>query len=100
MPRRYVIELSEEERAKLESWVKNAPKPHLRQRARAIVLVAEGKPLYKVAEDRRIRKDRKTVQRWVQRDQSEGIEGLKTKKGQGRKAAFSPSEQGGSARGA
>lgn len=97
MPKRYVIELSDEERAKLESWVKNPPKPHLRQRARAILLVAGGKPLYKVAEDSRIRKDRKTVQRWVQRYQSAGIEGLKTKKGQGRKAAFSPSEQRGSA---
>lgn len=96
MPKRYVIELSEEERAKLESWMKNPPKPHFRQRARAILLVADGEPLYKVAEHSRIRKDRKTVQRWVQRYLREGIEGLKTKKGQGRKGAFSPSEQRGS----
>jgi transposase len=98
MPKRYGIELSAEERAKLESWVKNPPKPYIRQRARAILLVAGGEPLYKVADHSRIRKDRKTVQRWVQRYQSEGINGLKTKPGQGRKPSFSPSGRRGSKR--
>ena len=96
MPKRYVIELNDDERAKLEGWVKNPPKPYLRQRARAILLVVEGEPLYKVAAHSRIRKDRKTIQRWVQRYQSEGLNGLKVKPGQGRKPAFFPSGRGGS----
>jgi len=94
MPKRYVIKLNDDERAKIEGWVKNPPKPYLRQRARAILLVAEGEPLYKVADHSRIRKDRKTIQRWVQRYQSEGLNGLKVKPGQGRKPAFFPSSRG------
>ena len=90
MPKRYVIELSDTERAKLERWVKNPPKAYLRKRARAILLVADGKPLYKVAQHSRIRVHRKTVTEWVKRYQNEGLEGLKVRPGQGRKAAFFP----------
>jgi len=91
MPKRYVIDLSDASRAKLESWVKNPPKAHLRKKAWAILLVAEGQPVYAVAVDYRVRAHRTTVSEWVQRYQSEGIAGLKTKAGQGRKPAFSPS---------
>jgi len=91
MAKRYVIELSEAERAKLQAWVKNPPKPYLRKRARAILLVAEGWPLYKVAAHARIRVHRTTVSEWVRRYLAEGIEGLKVRPGQGRKPAFSPS---------
>ena len=91
MPKRYVIELSDKERGKLANWVKNPPKAYLRQRARAILLVADGEPLYKVASHSRIRKHRKTITRWVQGYLSKGLEGLKVKPGQGRKPAFSPS---------
>ncbi len=96
MAKRYVIELGETERAKLEAWVKNPPKPYLRKRARAILLVAEGQPLYKVAAHSRIRVHRTTVSAWVQRYLAEGIEGLKVRPGRGRKPAFFPSAHGGS----
>jgi len=96
MPKRYSVELSDAERAKLEGWVKNPPKPHLRKRAWAILLVADGQPMYEVAEDYRVRVHRTTVSEWVQRYQSNGITGLKVKPGQGRKPAFFPSGGGGS----
>jgi len=91
MPKRYVIELNDADQAKLKAWIKNPPKPYLRKRARAILLVAEGKPLYQVAKHPRIRVHRTTVSEWVRRYLAEGIEGLKVRPGQGRKPAFSPS---------
>lgn len=94
MPKRYRIELSEEARAKLQAWVKNPPKPYLRKRARAILLVAEGQPLYQVAEHPRIRVHRTTVSQWVRRYLAEGLDGLKVRPGRGRKPAFSPSVGG------
>jgi len=38
MPKRYKIVLSEQEKQKLESWVKIPLNPYLRERARAICL--------------------------------------------------------------
>ena len=90
MPKRYSIHLSEDEQVQLIAWVKNPPKPYLRKRARAILLVAEGEPLYRVAEHPRIRVHRTTVKEWVQRYQAEGVQGLRVKPGQGRKPAFHP----------
>ena len=90
MPKRYVIDLSDEERAKLEAWVKNPPRPYLRKRARAILLVADGQPLYKVAAHPRIRVHRTTVSEWVRRYLAEGRQGLKVRPGAGRKPAFPP----------
>ncbi len=90
MAKRYVIELSDAERAQLEAWVKNPPKPYLRRRAWAILLVAKGQSLSAVAENFRVRAHRTTVSEWVQRYLSEGLAGLKVKPGRGRKPAFSP----------
>lgn len=97
MPARLQIDLSAEQKAQLQAWTKNPPKPHLRARAWAILLVAGGKAAYQVAQDRRVRVHRITVAEWVARFQQEGIAGLKTRPGQGRKPAFSPSDPGGSA---
>lgn len=90
MPKRYAVELSAEKREKLERWVKNPPKPYLRDRARAILRIADGEPIYQVARALRTRVSRDTVGKWVRRYQVEGIEGLKIKSGRGRKAAFYP----------
>lgn len=95
MPKRYYIELSEEEREQLERWTRNPPRPYLRYRARAILRVAAGEPICKVAPSLRIRVHRNTVSEWVRRFLAEGIEGLKIRPGRGRKPAFSPSDSGG-----
>jgi hypothetical protein len=42
MSRRYHLVLSDTDRAKLEHWLKNPPKPYLRERARSILLMGAG----------------------------------------------------------
>ncbi|NPA93295.1 MAG: IS630 family transposase [Chloroflexi bacterium] len=54
------------------------------------MLVAEGQPLYQVAEHARIRVHRATVSQWVRRYLAEGLHGLKVRPGRGRKPDFSP----------
>lgn len=92
--KRYRLVLTAEERQKLERWKKNPPKPYLRERARAILLVADGKEGQAVSQLLRVRVHRTTVGEWVRRFQAEGVEGLKIKAGRGRKPRFFPSPQG------
>lgn len=91
MPKRYQIVLTEEEKRKLESWVKNPPRPYLRERARAILQVAQGETVQATAEKSRVRIDRNAVAEWVKRFLAERLAGLKIKAGRGRKPVFSPS---------
>jgi biotin operon repressor len=91
MPKRYRLELSEEERTQLEHWVKNPPRPYLRYRARAILQVASGLPISQVALSLRLRVHRTAVSEWVRRFEKDRIEGLKIQPGRGRKPHFSPS---------
>ena len=91
MPKRLSVELSEEERMQLERWSKNHRKGYLRERARANLRVAEGEPVYKIAQELRIRVHRTAVSEWVHRFQGHRMEGLKIQPGRGRKPVFSPS---------
>jgi transposase len=90
MPKRYKIVLSEEEKQKLESWVKNPPSPYLRERARAILEISQGETIQSTAENLRVRVHRNAVSDWVKRFLSERLQGLKIKVGRGRKSVFSP----------
>ena len=90
MPKRYQIELSQKEEDRLKGWTRNPPKAYLRYRAQAILQVAEGQPIYQVAQNLRIRIHRNAVSEWVKRYEAEGIKGLKVKAGRGRKPAFFP----------
>jgi len=90
MPKRYEIVLTEEEKKKLEVWVKNPPHPYLRERARAILKVSQGETIQATAEKLRVRIHRNAVSEWVKRFLSDRLEGLKIKAGRGRKAVFSP----------
>jgi hypothetical protein len=94
MSRRYHLTLDDEQRAQLERWVKNPPKPYLRDRARAILAVAGGEEGQELAQKLRTRVHRTTVGEWVKRYQQEGINGLKIRSGRGRKPLFSPSDAG------
>lgn len=96
MPKRYKIVLSEEEKQKLESWVKNPPKPYLRERARAILKISQGETVQATAEELRVRVHRNAVSEWVQRFLSERLAGLRIKAGRGRKSVFSPARGSGS----
>jgi len=90
MPKRYKIVLTEPEQQKLEGWVKNPPRPYLRERARAILNISQGKTIQATVEKLRVRVHRNAVSEWVRRFLSDGLEGLKIKRGRGRKAVFSP----------
>jgi len=92
MPKRYYLQLADEQQEQLDRWTRNPPKPYLRYRAQAILRVAAGEPISHVAERLRVRIHRNAVSDWVQRFEAEG---LKIRPGRGRKPSFSPSEQGG-----
>lgn len=91
MPKRRTIQVSEEERAALETMRRRDPKPYLRERASAILKIADGLSAHWVACHGLLRKrnpDR--VYEWLNRYEAHGIEGLHIKPGRGRKPAFSP----------
>ena len=85
----YVVALTEEEQNELRRWVRTTSMPSgLARRARAILLVSEGK---NIAETGRIvGVGRRIVRLWVSRFVEKRIEGLKDKPGRGRKPTFSP----------
>jgi transposase len=93
MPKRYKIVLSEQEKQKLEGWLKNPPSRYLRERARAILKVSQGETIEATAQKLRVRVHRNAVSEWVQRFLTDRLEGLKIKLGRGRKAVFSPTRK-------
>ena len=93
MPKRYKIVLSDQEKQKLEGWLKNPPSPYLRERARAILKVSQGETIEATAQKLRVRVHRNAVSEWVQRFLAERLEGLKIKAGRGRKAVFAPTRK-------
>jgi transposase len=69
-----------------------AAKAYLRERAAAILKVADGIPALVVARERLLRpRDPDTVYDWLNRFEKEGIPGLVIRPGRGRKPVFSPS---------
>lgn len=93
MPKRYTIELTEQEKQKLESWIKSPPRPYLRERARAILQVSQGKTIEATARGLRVRVHRNAVSGWVKRFLADRLAGLKIQAGRGRKAIFSPTRK-------
>jgi hypothetical protein len=89
--KRYHVVLKAEERQQLERWLKNPPRPYLRERARALLLIADGQPGQQVSQMLRRRVHRTTIGEWVKRFQAEGLAGLQIKPGRGRKPLFFPS---------
>jgi hypothetical protein len=91
MPKRIKLSLTTDEKAQLERWAKNPPKPYLRERARALLRIAQGEPIYQVAQTLRTPVQRQTVRAWVVRFETARCAGLKVRAGRGRKPVFSPS---------
>jgi transposase len=94
MPKRYKVELSEEQRRELEAMRDHASKAYMREKAAAILKIVDGESALRVAH-KGLLKERSsdTVYRWWHRYWAEGIAGLEVRKGRGRKAAFSPCVQ-------
>jgi hypothetical protein len=91
MPRTLHLDLSATQRAELEQMRDHHPKPHLREKAAALLKIAAGQKGVQVAKHGLLKaRDSDTLYRWMARYQAEGIAGLQVRTGRGRKPAFSP----------
>ena len=84
MSRLIIITLTDEERAALEKGVRHGTRHAFRTRCRMILLKADRLPSCQIAPQ--VGCCMMSVNGWVKRYQTEGIAGLKTKSGRGRKA--------------
>ena len=91
MPKQLELVLTEKERKELEKMQKHDKKPYKRERASAILKIANGISGRKIALDGLNQsRARNTVYGWFHRYKKEGIGGLKIRPGRGRKPSFSP----------
>ena len=92
MPAKLRLELTAQEVLDLEELRDHATKPYLRERAAAILKIAEGKSGRKVALHGLLKPHwQDTIYEWVARYRAKGKAGLEIKPGRGRKPAFFPS---------
>ena len=92
MPPPLKIKLSESQRKELEAMRDHHAVAYLRERAAAILKIAEGHSGLQTARHLLNRAHwQDTIYEWVKRYLAEGAEGLKMRSGRGRKPAFSPS---------
>jgi len=95
MPRTVQLDLSVDQQRELEKVRDHHPQPYMREKAAALLKIAAGANGLQVAQHGLLkRRDSDTIYRWVARYLAEGIEGLRVRKGRGRKPAFSPSLPG------
>jgi hypothetical protein len=92
MPKPLTIVLNKDQRQELEMARDHHLRPYVRERAAAILKIADGKSGRQVAQHGLLkRRDPDTVYAWVHAYQAKGLVGLSIKPGRGRKPAFSPS---------
>jgi transposase len=91
MPKPLLLDLCHKERRRLEEARDHHDKPYVRERATALLKIADGWSVREVAL-RGLLKQRKpdTVYDWFHRYQEEGFDGLFISEERGRKLAFSP----------
>ena len=89
------VRLTADQREQLTWMVKHDPKAYRRERAAAILKVADGEVAARVAgSGLLVRRDPDTVYGWLDRFVEQGIAGLTIAPGRGRKpAAFPPSAE-------
>ena len=84
MPRRQIV-LTAEEREALLEWRDHAALPYVRERAAAVIKVADGMPAAAVARHGLLRpREPGTVYAWLDRYHAEGLAGLMVRPGRGR----------------
>lgn len=99
MPK-YSLVLEEYQWMTLAEMRDHHAKAYMRERAAALLKIADGMSISAVAAGGLLKaRQRETVGLWVQRYERYGLAGLYLRSGRGRKAAFSPSGDGGSERG-
>ena len=91
MPAPLKIELSVEQRQELEEIRDKHPKPYMRERATAILKIADGMSGLQVSREGLYKQRHPdTIYRWAKRYLAEGVKGLEIRKGRGRKPAYFP----------
>jgi transposase len=91
MPTPLQINLTPAEREALETMRDTDSKAYLRERAAAILKIADGMSGLEVSQAGLLKpRDPDTIYRWVHRYQQEGITGLTIRSGRGRKPAYFP----------
>ena len=96
MPKYIVVDLSESQEAELEKVRHQHTKAFMRERAAAVLKVAQGETVTHVAEKGLLtRHEPETVHQWIKTYLAHGLQGWEIQSGRGRKAAFSPSKSGG-----
>ena len=89
--RRYCV-LTGDQRDELVQAVRHHPKPYVRERASALLKIADGAVPLKVARSDGLQpRDPDTIYAWMDRYETEGFVGLLLRPGRGRHPAFSPS---------
>lgn len=81
-----VLKLSADDKKKLEEGYKYSPKASYSRRCHIILLKSKGSSSQQIADIFGV--NYQSVNNWVKRFQAEGLEGLKTKIGQGRARIF------------
>jgi transposase len=93
MPKLIEVQLTEAQTQELEAVRHQHPQSYMRERAAAVLKVAQGACVTEVAErGLLIRHEPETVHSWIDRYLQQGLAGWKIRAGRGRKAAFSPQE--------
>ena len=91
MAKPLTISLTFEQRHKLELARAYHERPYVRERASAILKIANGMPARQVALHGLMKpRDPDTVYAWVRRYREQGIKGLLVKPGRGRKSTGAP----------
>jgi len=91
MCRTRTLTLTRRQRRTLAGVRDRHPKPHLREKAAALLKLADGWTITDVAARGLLKpRSRNTVAAWLGRYEQRGLAGLKVRAGRGRKPAFSP----------
>ena len=91
MPKPIRLDLTAEQRKELERIRDRHPKAYMRERAAALLKIADGRSGREVALHGLLkRRHPDTIYGWVRRYKKEGVKGLRVRAGRGRKPAFSP----------
>lgn len=91
MPTPLTISLTATERDELETMRDTHPKAYLRERAAAILKIADGMSGLQVSQRGLLkRRDPDAIYRWVRRYRQAGIAGLTIRAGRGRKPVYFP----------
>lgn len=89
MPTPLQINLTAAEREELETVRDTHCKAYMRERAAAILKIADGMSGLQVSQEGLLKaRDPDTIYRWVHRYQQEGMAGLKIRSGRGRKPVY------------